>query len=434
MRGSSGREETQQDWRSFQRRSRRPNRRSHPWKIAFRFLGFLFLSSVICVSFLYAAKGSHRSSRVATPRPSPKDASRSFSSAVNGAPPHFDRIRDGKFMEERDSYQLTYSIDPALQAAANEIFRTYRPRFSAFAAVEPQTGKILALTDYSRGNSGPAGIWQRATYPAASVFKVITAAGALEKGILNFDSPVSYQGNKYRLGPKKLTANSRRELRTNFDEALGKSNNVVFGRVASNLLGSQALRQMSEAFRFNQPLRFDFPLENSRAIIPEEGYELARCGAGFGEVTLNPLHGALIAATVANRGIMMRPYLIEEISSREGERLYGAKAEVLAQPISARTAEDLSRMMLRTVEDGTASKTFRRYGKGLLKRMSICGKTGHLSGHNPPGLYDWFIGFAPGENPKIAFAVMIINQDRWRVKGTYVAEEALKTFFRERTS
>ncbi|MDH4267833.1 MAG: penicillin-binding transpeptidase domain-containing protein, partial [Deltaproteobacteria bacterium] len=86
------------------------------------------------------------------------------------------------------------------------------------------------------------------------------------------------------------------------------------------------------------------------------------------------------------------------------------------------------------VEDGTASKIFRRYGKNLLKRVSICGKTGSLSGDNPPGQYDWFIGFAPAEDPQIAFAAMIINQERWKIKGAFVAQEVLKEFFRGKSN
>ena len=88
-------------------------------------------------------------------------------------------------------------------------------------------------------------------------------------------------------------------------------------------------------------------------------------------------------------------------------------------------------MMLRTVEDGTASKIFHRFGKNLLKKMAISGKTGSLSGDNPPGQYDWFVGFAPADQPQIAFAAMIINHDRWRIKGAFIAQEALKTFFRD---
>ncbi|MCX5909726.1 MAG: penicillin-binding transpeptidase domain-containing protein [Deltaproteobacteria bacterium] len=158
-----------------------------------------------------------------------------------------------------------------------------------------------------------------------------------------------------------------------FDEALGKSNNVVFGRVASHLVGSETLKRVSEAFGFNQPLLFDFPLDMSRATIPDGFYELARCGAGFGEVTLNPLHAAMIAGCIANGGVMMKPYLTEEIFDQSGKRVYQAKAEVVAQPIGSQTAMELSRMMLRTVEDGTAAKIFHRYGKALTNKMCMIG-------------------------------------------------------------
>jgi len=76
---------------------------------------------------------------------------------------------------------------------------------------------------------------------------------------------------------------------------------VVFGRVASNLLGAQALKEFSEAFGFNHPIQFDFPVEMSRASIPEQSYELAGAGGVWGGY-LEPLHAALIAATIANQG------------------------------------------------------------------------------------------------------------------------------------
>lgn len=403
------------------------------FKTGLALLLMLLLLSAICVSLLYAAKGNHRPRGTSPRRPAVRsEEAKTFQGSLHSGRPHFQKTAGGKFVEDRDPYHFVYSVDAALQNRVAEIFRTYRPPYATFVALEPKTGKILALADYVRGSGENGGVWQRATYPAASVFKLVTAAGALEKGLLRYDSPVSFRGNLYRLGPDKLVASSRRDRQTHFDEALGKSNNVVFGRIASNMLGAQTLRHYSEAFGFNQPIRFDFPLEMSRAVIPESSlYELARCGAGFGEVTLNPLHAAMIASSIANRGVMMRPLLVEEVRDGAGENLYQAQPEVAAQPIAAQTARELSRMMARTVEDGTASKTFRRYGKSLLKRMSICGKTGHLTGDNPPGLYDWFVGFAPADDPRIAFATLVIHDVRWKVKGAYVASEALKAFFRE---
>jgi penicillin-binding protein A len=388
---------------------------------------WIFLSllavSLIGVSYLYAAKKDPG-------KMSPPSPARSSPFKLNGSSPSFQKIEDGKFIEYRTAYRFTYSVDPVLQASVEEVLRVHKPPFSAFVALDPKTGKILALAEYSRGRSEDREIWKRATYPAASVFKIITAACALETGALNYDSSVSFRGNQYRLGPSKINQPSKWEHQTHFDEALGKSNNVVFGRVASNLVGSQTLRRYSSAFGFNQPLPFDFPVDPSKAVIPEESYELARCGAGFGEVTLNPLHGALIAATVANRGVMMRPYLIARIQSEEGEILYEAQAAEWARPISAKTAQDLNLMMRRTVEDGTASRVFQRYGKNLLEKVTVSGKTGSLSGDNPPGLYDWFVGFAPAEDPQIAFAAMAINHQHSKFRGVFLAQEALKTFFR----
>jgi cell division protein FtsI/penicillin-binding protein 2 len=376
------------------------------------------------ISFLQAAKKDSRSP--AAYPPAGLDSSR-----VNGSSPSFHKIVDGKFTERRGPYQFIYTVDPVLQASVEEVFRAHRPPFGAFVALEPKTGKILALAEYSRDRSENGGIWNRATYPAASVFKIITAACALEKGVLHYDSSVSFKGNQYRLGPSKINKTSKWEHQTQFDDALGKSNNVVFGRVASKLVGSETLRQYSSAFGFNQPLPFDFPVDPSKAVIPEESYELARCGAGFGEVTLNPLHGALIAAAIANGGIMMRPYLIEQVRGEDGEILYESQAAPWTRPISAKTAQDLNRMMRRTVEDGTASQTFQRYGKDLLGKVTVSGKTGSLSGDNPPGLYDWFVGFAAAEDPQVAFSAMAINYHRYKFRGAFIAQEALKTYFRK---
>jgi penicillin-binding protein A len=417
-------------WRSFQRTMEPSRKRRFP---GLRMILLVIAALTISGSILYAAKGNHLSPRhsLGQPKVAQTETEPAFQPPLDGSPPDFSKTLDGKFFEDRNGRRLFYTVDPILQNRISVFFRKYRPPYSVFVALEPRTGKILALADYTRVQGDWGSVWQRATYPAASVFKLVTAAGALEKGLLNYDSPVSFRGNLYRLGPQKLSESARKDRRTQFDEALGKSNNVVFGRVASNLLGSQALREYSDAFGFNHPIQFDFPVDMSRASIPEGPYDLARCGAGFGEVTLNPLHAAMIAATIANQGLMMKPYLIEQVQGLNAERIYEAKQEMLGQPITVKTSQDLTRMMLRTVEDGTASKIFHRFGKGLLKKMAIGGKTGSLSGDNPPGQYDWFVGFAPADQPQIAFAAMIINHDRWRIKGAFVAQEALKAFFRD---
>lgn len=400
--------------------------------IIFKVLALFLISSAIFAPWLYAAKDNLQPSQSFQMIDSQLE--NFFLTLRQGTIPHFERIAGSKFVEDLKSFRIIYTLDPVLQIKATEILRQYRPSFAAFIALDPKTGKILALADYSRENPYYLGIWQKATYPAASIFKLITAAAALEKGVLQYNSLVSFRGNQYLLTPQKLNEHNKKERRVSFEEALAKSNNVVFGRVACKLLGAQTLRRYSEAFGFNQNIHFDFPLEKSRALIPEESYDLARCGAGFGNVTLNPLHAAVIASLIANRGVMIRPHLIASVTNQEGQKVYEAQREILGQPISFKTASDLSRMMRRTVEDGTASKIFQPAGKKILKNLTICGKTGHLSGDNPPGLYDWFIGFAPAEDAQIAFSALAINQNGLKAKGTLLAREVLKEFFRDRVN
>ena len=361
MKGIWGRGNSRK-WKTYPRRVRQSAFQRQSFRSGFKILGLLIVVSIGCASLLYAAKGHHLLSPASFPALPLQniELKKVFRSPINGTLPHFEKIVEGRYTEDHESHRIIYTVDPALQKRVKEIFRSHRPSFGAFVAIEPKTGKLLALAEYAHRAQSNPGIWQRASYPAASIFKLITAAGALEKGILDYDSSVSFRGNQYRLGPQKLSSNSKGERKTNFDDALGKSNNVVFGRVASKLLGSQTLREYSDAFGFNRPIEFDFHLDASRAIIPEESYKLARCGAGFGDVTLNPLHAVMIAACIANRGAMMRPYLIAEIDHKSGEPLYLAKEEILSKPIVEKTAQDLSRMMQRTVEDGTASKIFHR--------------------------------------------------------------------------
>ena len=253
----------EKDWRPFQQAQLSVTDSRRLQKRGFRILILVIAVLVVSGSLLYAAKGNPLSpwSGPAHPRETGSQPEPAFLPPLNGTPPNFSHTVEGKFYEDRDGHRLHYTADPPLQNRIQEVFQKHRPPYSVFIALEPQSGKILALAEYTRVRSESGGIWQRATYPAASVFKLVTAAGALEKGLLNYDSPVLFRGNLYRLGPQKLNESARRDQRTQFDDALGKSNNVVFGRVASNLLGAQALKEYSEAFGFNHPIQFDFPVD-----------------------------------------------------------------------------------------------------------------------------------------------------------------------------
>ncbi len=329
-------------------------------------------------------------------------------------------------------YRIRYTLEPELQEEALAVFRRYKVPYGAFVAVEPSTGRILAMAEYSRADPALRDFCRRATYPAASLVKVVTAAAALEAGVVTPDTRIRFEGSPYRLYPRKISPKNRRREHNvhTVAQALGSSNNVVFGKIGAQLLGAERLREALAAFGFNQPLRFDFRLQVSRASVPAEPYPLARTAAGFGDVYLSPIHAALIAAAVGNRGVMMRPYIVDTIEDAAGDAVYRAAPAPLGRCTTEAVAAQVARMMERTVTQGTSAKVFYRYARRLRRKVGVAGKTGSLTGDDPPGKYEWFIGFAPVDGPRIAVASLVVNRgDLWHIKGSYTAQAVMREFY-----
>jgi cell division protein FtsI/penicillin-binding protein 2 len=203
----------------------------------------------------------------------------------------------------------------------------------------------------------------------------------------------------------------------------------VFGKVGADVVGAEQLEQKLREFGFNRPIPFDFALQPSQASVPRDRYPLALTSAGFGDVYVSPVHAALIAAAVGNGGVMMRPFAVGSIADASGAELYRARPEALGRCLTPEAARRVAEMMQMTVTRGTSTKVFARYARKLWKDVRIAGKTGSLTGENPRGNYEWFIGFAPAENPKIAVASLVVNHDLWHIKGTYVAQAVMREFF-----
>lgn len=324
---------------------------------------------------------------------------------------------------------LIYTLDPCLQEAISRYLETVSAPYAAFVAVEPRTGRILAMVDYPQ-----KGLSLKATYPAASLFKLVTAAAALEKGKISPSTKIRYRGQPHGLTQADLKENPKKDRKvTTFKEALGTSNNVVFARLTLKMLGAETLKKYAEAFRFNRPIEFDLPVQASQAQIPNEPYALARTGAGYQDVTISPLHAALLAAAIANDGVMVRPRLVDKVVA-DGETIYQTKPKSLGQVIAAKTARELREMMEETITKGTSSRAFRLFSQAYAsEEVRIGGKTGTLIGTDPKGRYDWFVGLAPLDNPRIAVAALVINTGgKNSIKGTQLALEAFKIYFQEK--
>ena len=159
----------------------------------------------------------------------------------------------------------------------------------------------------------------------------------------------------------------------------------------------------------------------------QEEANLARTAAGFGPVRLSALHAALIAAAVANRGLLVPPETVEGV---EGAPPLPRRDPV--QVVDEQVAEALAAMMRTTTSEGTARKVFQRdrwSRRSPLREVAVAGKTGSLAEKDPYRDYSWFVGFAPAEAPQIAVATVVVNERLWRIKAPWVAHHALEAYF-----
>lgn len=331
-----------------------------------------------------------------------------------------------------DGTVLHYSIIPELQQRVQRYLQSYQVPYGLLIALEPETGRILALTSYS--NLTPDWTHEAAyqLYPMASLFKMVTATAALETGLINPDTVLEFRGSAISENP--LTWDPRPKRRNNkmdVSQAMGKSCNPVYGRIASDLLGAERLQAACKQFGFNRPLLPGLPARISQAPLATTTHDLRLMGSGLEhDLQISPLHAALITASIANDGVMMSPRLVDR-ASRENQDQPLPPARKLLRVTSPQVANDLTRMLSNTVTTGTSRRAFRSpQGKQLLATVTVAAKTGSINGDNPKGHYSWFAAYAPAEKPQIALVALVINGDRWRIKASQVGEQALDAFFK----
>jgi peptidoglycan glycosyltransferase len=337
---------------------------------------------------------------------------------------------DGSLVTDLDGGSTAIlTLDPGLQSAVTGVFERYEVPWGALVAIEPSTGRVLAYVSHSSADPEGAGDLARAaTAPAASVFKVITGAALLDAGV-GPQTRVCYHGGGSRLLREHLEDDARRDTAcATLTEAMGGSINAVFAKLADRHLEPPTLSRYASAFGFGEALPFDAPTSASAIDVPtSDRLEFARTSAGFWHSRLSPLHGAIIAATIANDGRMPRASMVSEVIDAEGHVVYTHRPTIHREVIGRLTARSLGRMMRRTVSHGTARRTFHDdRGNPFLPGIEVAGKTGTLSEERPFRGYTWWVGFAPVDDPQIALAALVVNRPEWRIKASFVAREALR--------
>ena len=253
-------------------------------------------------------------------------------------------------------------IDTGLQKYILDLLRRSLTHQAAVVVLKPKTGQILAMAGYRKvPKTGEREyLCLKADFPAASLFKIVSAAAAIEARGFTPGKTVVFRGMKHTLYNSQLRRKEGRYSRkTSFRKAFAGSINPVFGKIGIYDLGRKFMVEYADRFLFNQEIPFDLPVGVSRLRIPADDFGLAEIASGFNRRTrISPIHASLITAAVANHGVIIEPWLVRRIKDESGAILYRARFSRLGRPIEEGTAKQLKILMKETVVYGTCRKAF----------------------------------------------------------------------------
>ncbi|MGK5088011.1 penicillin-binding transpeptidase domain-containing protein [Bdellovibrionota bacterium FG-2] len=328
--------------------------------------------------------------------------------------------------------QIQYSFDPKLQTSLEGLLRSYSPDYGALVVLDANTGRVLSMVSSTQHKEFQGNLALQATFPSASIFKVVTAAAAIEHQKFSAETMIPFNGRNHTLYRGNILKNqiTRWTRYTSLKTAFAKSINTVFGKIGAYDVGHQELQLYADRFGFNHRISSDLPVETGRAVIPQDAWGMAEAASGYTRAnTMSPLQGALMAAAIVNEGVMMEPYIVQSVSTMEGESLYVAEPEVALTSVDPKTAAEMRELMRETISQGTSKKSFRKFFKGEYALLDVGGKTGSLTGDQPKGKYDWFVGFAEGGSHRIAVAALTIHGKLWKVKSSVLARKVIESYF-----
>jgi peptidoglycan glycosyltransferase len=327
------------------------------------------------------------------------------------------------------------TLDPAVQQAAMD---GLAGSTGAVVALDPKTGAVLGLAstptydpnrlsvhdpDAVRAydseispDEGSGGVDPRTNqatsqiYPPGSIFKVVVAAAALAGGDYTPDTVVPAPRDYVLPGTSTQLRNFGNEAcdpsgQQRLIDALTISCNTAFAQLGIDV-GKDRVRDMAAAFGidgegFDMPL----PVEGSTVGDLPDDAALGQSSIGQQSVAITPMQAAMIASAVANDGSLMKPYLVDSIQAPDLSVIDQTDPEEMSQPVSPAVAEQLTTMMRSVVDNGTGRRA-------RIDGVQVAGKTGTAqngTAEDPQPDHNWFIGFAPADDPTIAVAVFVKN-------------------------
>ena len=345
--------------------------------------------------------------------------------------------RSEKVAEAEPGKNLVLTIDRNMQEIVEKALKDGVKEFNATSAsavvVDPFTGEILAMASYPTfdPNSKTQGVGRMSkndivsmSYEPGSTFKVITAAAALENGVVDTTKIYKDEGRCWRWNTKsEQICDTHVYGDMNMGEAMVQSSNIVFAKIASEV-GAERLYRMARNFGFGMRTSEDFEGEESGKLL--QPYELTRDDRtlktmGFGHaVSVTPIQMVMAYAAVANGGKLMEPMIVKEWRDADGNLVEKKEPVEVRRVISEKTAAKIRKMLNNVVNSGTA----KRVASKKLPDILFGGKTGTAEKFNQEtGRYDRnsqvasFIGLAPVEDTRYVCLVLVDDPQGMHVGG-----------------
>lgn len=292
-------------------------------------------------------------------------------------------------------------------------------RRGAVVVMEPHTGKILAEVskpdfdpntlaqnwEYLINDENDSSLLNRVTngaYPPGSTFKVVTALdyfrkkGTLEGYSYNCEGSISL--DDYTLHCYRGAVHGQENFYTSFSNSC----NCAFADMGLDL-GGASLKQTAEDLLFNKPLPLDTYKTSIFSLDKKSADTLVmQTAIGQGNTLVSPMHMALITSAIANGGVLVKPYLIDEVVNSSGDSVKKYGTTVYKRLMSDNEANLLGKLMQQVVTSGTASAL---NGRGY----TAAGKTGSAEFDENGSSHSWFIGYSNVDDPDIVVAVIVEN-------------------------
>jgi len=322
--------------------------------------------------------------------------------------------------------EVEYTVDPELDRTVARVLERGRVPLGHVILLDPRDGRVLAYV-----STAPEMFPATRTYPTASLMKVVTAAAVLQK-----DPDATLQGCRYAGSPYVVRKINLEPPRTggrveSFWRSLAISNNQCFARLAIGPVGKDAL--LAQMKRVGIP---DVPAPGhsaGRIERVETPLEVGHLGSGLAGSFITPLAAARLAVLLAG-GNLVYPWWVERVTNGDGETVALPRPRPPRRTWDPELARELRELLVGVTARGTAKSAFRDpRGRPMLgDSILVSGKTGSLSGKDPKGRYEWFIGVAPADAPRIAIATVVVQTPMWWSTASQISARVLQQVFCDR--